>query len=166
MNISKPTSEQVRERAQTEFAAAYKLQMSGHFQEAIDHYQTSIDIFPTAEAYTFLGWTFSFLGNYERAIEECKKAIEVDPDFGNPYNDIGAYMIQLGQYDEAVPYLEIAMKARRYASYHFPHFNFARILERKGLWFDAIAEYKVALGIDPTYKLAREAVERLEAWMN
>ncbi|NIO09761.1 MAG: tetratricopeptide repeat protein, partial [Deltaproteobacteria bacterium] len=46
--------------------------------------------FPTAEAYTFLGWTYSFMGQLNEAIEECQRAITLDPDFGNPYNDIGA----------------------------------------------------------------------------
>jgi tetratricopeptide (TPR) repeat protein len=30
------------------------------------------------------------------AIAECKKAVELDPDLGNPYNDIGAYLIEKG----------------------------------------------------------------------
>ena len=51
--------------------------------------------YPTAEAYTFLGWTYHFQGRIEDAIAECKRAIEVDPEFGNPYNDIGAYLIEL-----------------------------------------------------------------------
>src|SRR2546430_7197875 len=54
-----------------------------------DLYQQSIDVHPTAEAHTFLGWTLSFQGRLEEATRECLKAIEVDPDFGNPYNDIG-----------------------------------------------------------------------------
>jgi tetratricopeptide (TPR) repeat protein len=61
---------------------------------------------PTAEAHTFLGWAYSHAGYVERAIAECKRAIEVDPDFGNPYNDIGVYLIEKGALDDAVPWLE------------------------------------------------------------
>jgi len=32
-----------------------------------------------------------FQGRVEEAIAECKLAIELDPDFGNPYQRIGAY---------------------------------------------------------------------------
>jgi len=40
--------------------------------------------------------TYHFQGKLEDAIAECQRAIKIDPDFGNPYNDIGAYMIEQG----------------------------------------------------------------------
>jgi len=70
---------------------AYQAQMEGDYDRAVELYQRSLDLHPTAEAHTFLGWTFHFQGKIEEAIAECKRAIEVDPEFGNPYNDIGAY---------------------------------------------------------------------------
>lgn len=36
------------------------------------------------------------------------------PDFGNPYNDIGAYLIEKGDFDEAIVWFQKAMQARRY----------------------------------------------------
>ena len=155
-----------QEQAQEFLQKAYRLQMSGHLQEAIENYRASIAIVPTAEAHTFLGWAHSFLGDYDQAIEECKTAISIDPEFGNPYNDIGAYMIQKGDPDEAIPYLELAMKARRYATPHFPHYNLGRILERRGDWFEALGEYEQALEIEPGYTLAKDAYYRLMALMN
>jgi tetratricopeptide (TPR) repeat protein len=73
--------------------------MKGEYEAAIDLYSRSIEVFPTAAAYTFRGWTYSFLGKLDKAISECMKAIRVDPGFGNPYNDIGAYLIQQGKWD-------------------------------------------------------------------
>src|SRR5205807_1521416 len=78
------------------FQQAYQNQMQGDLEEAIELYKRSIDIFPTAEGHTFLGWTYSFQGRWDEAIEECLRAIEVDPTFGNPYNDIGAYLVEKG----------------------------------------------------------------------
>src|SRR5712692_7637543 len=74
---------------------AYQAQMEGDYERAVELYQTSLELHPTAEAHTFLGWTYHFQGRIEEAITECKRAIELDPDFGNPYNDIGAYLIKL-----------------------------------------------------------------------
>ncbi len=75
---------------------------------AVDLYRRSIETCPTPEAHTFLGWAYAHAGYVERAIAECKRAIEVDPNFGNPYNDIGAYLIEKGALDDAVPWLERA----------------------------------------------------------
>lgn len=155
-----------REKAQEYLQRAYKLQMAGRLDEAIENYETSIELNPTPEAYTFLGWAHSFLGDYDKAIDECKMAIDLDPDFGNPYNDIGAYLIQKGETDEAIPYLELAMRAKRYATPHFPHYNLGRILERRGDWFEALDEYQEALGLDASYTLAKDAYYRLLALMN
>lgn len=39
----------------------------------------------------------------EEAIAECHKAIALDLDFGNPYNDIGVYLIEREDLDGAIP---------------------------------------------------------------
>src|SRR5256886_13408943 len=84
---------------------AYRLQMEGELDAAIERYQQSIALHPTAEAHTFLGWTYSFQGRLEDAIAQCKEAIAVDADFGNPYNDIGSYLVKRGRLHEAVSLL-------------------------------------------------------------
>ncbi len=160
------TREERRREAQQHFQKAYELQMAGELDEAIVHYQKSLELQPTAEAYTFLGWTHSFLGRYDEAIRFCEKAIELDPEFGNPWNDIGAYLIEQGKLDEAVPYLERATRASRYESYCFPHFNLGRVWEQKGEWFRAIEAYRQALRQNSQYSLAVQALRRLEALLN
>ena len=56
--------------------------------------KASLELHPTAEAHTFLGWTYHFQGKLDEAIAQCRTAIDIDPEFGNPYNDIGAYLIE------------------------------------------------------------------------
>ena len=81
------------EEASILFHEAYRKQMNQELEEAAELYKKSIACYPTAEAHTFLGWTYSFMGRLDDAIQECHKAIETDPSFGNPYNDIGAYLM-------------------------------------------------------------------------
>lgn len=57
---------------------ALQAHMAGRLEEAIELYQQSIEIQPTAEAYTYMGWAYSMLGDFERAIELCLKAIEIE----------------------------------------------------------------------------------------
>jgi len=148
------------------FREAYRHQMKGEYNEAVELYRKSIETYPTAEAYTFLGWTYSFMGDYDAAIAECQRAIEVDPDFGNPYNDIGAYLIEKGQIEEAIPWLEKATRAHRYDNPAFPHFNLGRIWELKRDYSRAIASYRSALALDPQYTLAITGIRRLQATFN
>lgn len=155
-----------RQEAWEHFQRGYVLQMQGHLEEAVRAYQRSLDIWPTPEAYTFLGWALSYTGHLEEAIQYCQKAVELDPDYGNPYNDIGAYLIELGRMDEAIPWLQRALRARRYDHYCFPWMNLGRIWERKGQWHRAIECYKMALECDPCYKPAARALARLRGLLN
>lgn len=148
------------------FKQAYEAQMRGEFDEAADSYKQSIAVYPTAEAHTFLGWTYSFMGLTDEAIAECHQAIEVDPDFGNPYNDIGAYLIEKGDLAGASLWLKRAMEATRYECYYYPHFNLGRILEAQGRVFDALREYKTAIDLNPNYTLAIRAFRRLQSKLN
>lgn len=148
------------------FQKAYRMQMEGELDLAVSLYKKSLALHPTAEAHTFLGWTYRFQGKLDEAIDECKKAIERDPGFGNPYNDIGAYLIEKGDLDEAIPWFQKAMQATRYESPAFPHLNLGRVYERQGKWSDAIDCYKQALALNPDYALAKKALGRLISSLN
>lgn len=145
---------------------AYREQMRGQLEQAVQLYTESLAAYPTAEAHTFLGWTYSFLERLDDAIEECKKAIAVDPDFGNPYNDIGSYLIKLGRPDEAIPWLERAVTAPRYEPRHYPHCNLGRVYRAKGMLNKAIEEFEKALRIEPEYPAARDALAEIRVQLN
>ena len=152
--------------AQQKFQEAFEAQMQGEFDRAVELYQASLALHPTAEAHTFLGWTYHFQGKVDEAIAECKRAIAVDPDFGNPYNDIGAYLIDLQRYDEAIAWLEGALTAKRYEPRHFPYFNLGRVYLAKGMINRARELFAQSLAIEPRYTLARQAVEKLRRMVN
>jgi Tfp pilus assembly protein PilF len=162
------TKEQAKakEEALRLFQEAYEAQMRGELDEAAGLYKESIEAYPTAEAHTFLGWTYSFMGLSDEAIQECRIATEVDPDFGNPYNDIGAYLIEQGNLYGAISWLKRAMLATRYECYFYPHFNLGRVYESIGQAYDALREYKAALELNPKYALALQAFRKLQAKLN
>src|ERR1700692_4319504 len=112
---------------------AYQAQMEGDYERAVELYHSSLELHPTAEAHTFLGWTYHYQGKLLDAISECKPAIALDPDFGNPSNDPppsanpnntpGAKRTDLAQCNKPIPGRQQAGEARRYEPRHFPHYN-------------------------------------------
>ncbi len=155
-----------RQRAIEVWQEAYGRQMRGDFAEAIRLYQESIAIFPTAEAHTFLGWTYSFQGRLDEAIQECHKAIAVDPEFGNPYNDIGVYLMQQGDLDSAISWLETAKRAPRYEPRQFPYMNLGRIYLRRGQWGEALRELEAGVRVAPNDPDIRKMLHELRAKFN
>ena len=154
------------ESADDLFRRAYEAQMAGELDRAVALYCKSIELGPTAEAHTFLGWTYSFQRKYREAIQECHKAIAVDPGFGNPYNDIGAYLIELGRWEEAVPWFEKAIDAPRYDPRHFPHFNLARVYIQTYEYGKAVQHLQRALELEPRYGSAKRELQRILTRMN
>ena len=140
--------------------------MEGRIAEAIELYERSIDLKPTAEGYTFRGWAVSFLGYLDEAIEDCKKAIQIDRDFGNPYNDIGVYLTKLGKLDDAIPWLENAKTAKRYEPRHFPYLNLGRVFLAKGDEMRALDEFVKALEIQPGDPGAIEGLRNIKYSVN
>src|SRR6202021_3549784 len=109
-----------QEQAWALLQEAYRAQMEGDYDHAVELYKNSLDLCPTAEAHTFLGWTYHFQGKLEDAIAECKRAIEIDPEFGNPYNDIGAYLIEQDRFAQAIRGLGGAGRGARLGPGVFP----------------------------------------------
>lgn len=160
------TREALRQLALQIAEAAYMKQMSQDFREAERLYERSLKVLPTAEAKTFLGWTYSMQGNFAGAIRECEEAIRLDPDFGNPYNDIGAYLIELGRWNEAIPWLERALAAPRYAARHYAYMNLGRIYQREMDWNRAREMFLKAWTLAPDYVPALLALRRLTSRFN
>jgi len=140
--------------------------LAGELSEAISLYTRSLELCPTAEAYTFRGWAYSFSGDLDEAIEECRKAIATDPTFGNPYNDIGCYLIEKGDLVEAERWFEKAKQAPRYEPRHFPYLNLGRLYVARGELAQALAEFQGALAQNPGDPTALQYLEALKLQVN
>jgi len=163
LNAFDAADEPCKDAARRAFQAAYILQSAGDLERASDAYERSVRLAPSGEGHTFRAWTFSFMGRYDDAIEECKRAIAVDPSFGNPYNDIGAYFIEMNRLDDAIPWLERAISAPRYCCYFYAHTNLARVYLQKGMREKARKSLLAALRVNPDYEPAQELLRRIDS---
>ena len=134
----------------------------GEIEKARDEFKASARVRRSADALTYWGWMESQLGQTERAIELCKEAIDLDPDFGNPYNDIGSYLVSMGRTDEAVPWFLEAIEAPRYESRHFPHVNLAKVYLMKKEYEMALEHFEAALEFSPEEESILNAIKALK----
>lgn len=155
-----------RLRAIELFRRAYDAQRAEDYDEAVELYRRSIEAYPTAEAHTFLGWVYSFQERYREAIDECLEAVRVDASLGNPYNDIGSYLVAQGDLWTCVRWFRRAIAAPRYEARAFPHFNLGHVYEQRHRPLDAARHYTLALGEHPDYAQAARALRRVQARLN
>jgi tetratricopeptide (TPR) repeat protein len=148
------------------FKRAFEAQQMEDYDEAIELYKRSIATYPTAEAHTFLGWVYSFQRRYDDAIAECLEAIRVDSTLGNPYNDIGSYLVAKGDLYNCVKWFRRALLAPRYEARAFPHMNLGRVYEQRGHLLKAARHYGLALEQEPRYAEAAIALRKLQTRLN
>jgi len=140
--------------------------MRGKVDRAIELYRHSIEVYPTAEAHTFLGWAMSFQGRLAEATEECLRAIEIDAAFGNPYNDIGVYLMQQDKLDESISWLGTADQAERYEPRQCPCLNLERVYLRQGRWWGALREFEGAVRLAARDATTAKILHSLRARLN
>lgn len=145
---------------------ANQLHFEGKLYEAIELYKTAINMGPTVEAYSFLAWAYSQLGRNAEAIEELKKAIELDDNFGPAYNDIGTNLYNLEKYDDAVEYFKTAITKMDLENQYIPYFNIGQVYEKNYQWHFAIKYYSIANELKPDYELAKTAMNRMHEYLN
>lgn len=152
--------------AENYFNKACILHNRGNILEAIENFKQSIRYNPTSKAHYWLACAYGLQGRYQAAIDQCVLATDIDPDHGNPYNDIGSYLINLERFDEAVEWFDKAQNALFNAYRFYPFYNLGRIAEINGEWEEAIICYSKALELKPSYKAAEVALIRVYSYLN
>jgi tetratricopeptide (TPR) repeat protein/Tol biopolymer transport system component len=79
------------------------------YVEAIIAYQRAIELRPQAPSYAGLGTCYYELGQYEQALPNLQKAIELDPELGDAHATMGWVYVRLNQCDRAVPMFQQAL---------------------------------------------------------
>jgi len=97
---------------------------------------------------------------------ELDRAIEIDPEFGNPYNDSGVYLMERDKLEEAISWLEKAKQAKRYEPRQFPFMNLGRVYLKQGRWWEALREFEGAVRLAPRDARAAKMLHSLRARLN
>ena len=148
-------------RAVEAMARGHRLVAAGDLRGALQRFVEAASLKRSADALTYQGWMHSLLGDADRAESLCLDAIRLDPEFGNPYNDIGTICLQRRDVPSAIEWFERAKRARRYEPRHFPFMNLGRLYATLGMPEKALVEFEGALAHAPANPDIRTAIERL-----
>ncbi len=113
----------------------------------------------SAEGYIERGNLYIDLFELEKAVEDCRKAIELDPEAYYAYNNLGCALLKLRRVDEAVePLLQaVAMDPDKD---HLPWMNLAECYCLKKDYDQAIHAYQEVLRLKPkAFRIQKEIAE-------
>ena len=101
----------LRDRVQTSdrhlVEALYYLEVTGEIYKAMDSLRTWAQLEPNAwPAHNLLGLAYSDLGFTQKAVDEHKRCLAIDPDASISYVNLTAALLATGEYDEAAAVLK------------------------------------------------------------
>ncbi|TDJ04728.1 MAG: hypothetical protein E2O68_07740 [Deltaproteobacteria bacterium] len=129
--------------------------------KAKDFFSKAINLKETPEALTLLAWVQSLLGNTDDAKALCHKAIEIDPSYGPPYNDLGIFLMEEGSFEKSLKWFEKAKRSINYQNREYPYINSGRVYMKVKKYDQALKELQMALTLVPTHQALHKTVERL-----
>ena len=122
-----------------------------NFARANREFRRAIELNPNyATAHHWYGESvLTPLGQFEDAVAELKRALQLDPLSVIINADVGTVLTSARRYDEAIEQLRKTLEMD--PSFYYAHYHLGEALEMKGLNEDAVAEYEkaTALNDDP-----------------
>ncbi len=122
-----------------------------------EYLDTLVAAYPNDERAHFnLGGYFFGQQQYAQAIEQYKKATELEPSYSTAYNLLGYSYRQTGDFAGAEKafqkYIELIPRDPN------PYDSYAELLLKMGRFDDSIAQYRKALEIDPNFLNAHQGI--------
>lgn len=128
---------------------------------ALDYYGNALSLRPTStEALYDRGLFLQNIGEFNKAIGDYKVILKIDPRYADAHYNIGYIaLVYKKDYNTAIDRFTEAIKINK--DYVEAYYNRGLAYESKGDKKEAIADYRKALGIFPTYKLAIDRLRLL-----
>lgn len=93
------------------FSYSILLLQTGRFDSALLELRCARDLDPLSLTIgTGVAWAHYYAGRYDRATEECRKVLELQPDYFEALGCMGLVAIGEGRFAEAVPWFEGAIR--------------------------------------------------------
>lgn len=159
-----PPSPVEKEQAIVSRRLAEAFMAEGRYRQALKELQKSQALDEAnAELHFDLGTVYLCLSQPEKAVASFKRAIAINPEYSVAKNSLGAALMAVGRYDEAVPVLEELCENLVYATPQFPLLNLGFIYYSKKQYDKAETYYKRAVEQSPTFAQAWRGLGRIYA---
>ena len=126
---------------------ANTLSTLGKFNEAIPDYNKYLTKNDDPKAYMWRGVAYFNIQNYDSAIIDFNKSIEIDPDYYEPYYWLGVIYYNQQNYNDALKFLDLSISknSNNVNSYIWKGLCYMNMNE----FHKAIEQYSKAIEIDP-----------------
>jgi tetratricopeptide (TPR) repeat protein len=126
-----------------------------NYVEAIQAMNDLLAAYPKDKRLNFLaGYWLYRQDEYEHSKKPTLQALADDPNYATAYNQLGYLYSRTGEYDKAVEAL--GKYVQLLPNEPNPHDSYAEVLRLSGRFDEALAHYRMALKIDPTFYISQK----------
>ncbi|CAN5487258.1 hypothetical protein BH11BAC2_BH11BAC2_01470 [soil metagenome] len=105
--------------------------------------------FSEASRYTSSGIAYGMIQQYDKAIPDLQKAVELDPKDADAWNNLGLYLGEAGKISESFAAFQNAMNIRK--NFDKAYYNRGNIRAKSGDFRGAMVDYLKAIELQPDY---------------
>ena len=123
-----------------------------------------------------MGMTYLQLDKNDKASRYFRNAVEIKPDYGEAWNNLGRSYIEAGKIEKAKGAYKKALEIETYLTPEYPAYNLARLYNREKKYEQALKYAKTSIKNNwryvPAYHLIsqiftkREKLEKANKWLN
>lgn len=140
----------------------YNLVVSGKLKEAerdLEAEMAKENMEKAAKPWVKSGTHYYYLKQYERAIQDYNKAIQLNPNYAVAYNNRGNAYSDLRKYERAIQDFDKAIELK--PNYEYAYYWRGWVYEKMKEYKKALEDYNKALKFDPNNKDAKKGIKRL-----
>jgi tetratricopeptide (TPR) repeat protein len=135
-----------------------------HYVQGIQAMNDLAQMFPHDKRLNFLiGYWLYKQDEYEHSRTFTLKALDADQKYATAYNQLGYLYSRVREYDKAIEAMEKYVKLL--PNEPNPHDSYGEMLRLSGRFDDALAQYHIALKIDPTFYISQKELGETYALM-
>ena len=128
---------------------------------ALEYYNSAIKINPkNTDAFFGRAVMYQKMGVFNRALIDYRRAIDINPSYDKAYFNVGYLNFETKNYKEAIRNWDIAIRMNN--QYAAAYYMKGLCLEIQGNKREALDNYELALEADPSYELAKNALDGLK----
>lgn len=147
-------------KAEEYFYNALQYEQNGNYINAIQYYNKSIELQPKENAYLRLAAVYRIIRDYNNALSNFKKALNINNDSVYANMGIGCVYNDNGYYHKAIEYFNNAIRLIKDKGIEDEHKNLQNAYYNLGLSYFLLGEYNKSIeNFDEALKLNEEDYE-------
>ena len=132
----------------------------GEYDRARPHYERCLSLGGDASAANNLASCYAELGNLDKQWENLLLSVRIDPNYATGYNNIGQFLIKVGEYEQAIEPLQEAYRLDSRMGSALSGLAICYAMTEQKELYDKAIQRMVGMGKDPTN--TKEFIRRLD----